>query len=122
MEYTKYDMYKQAEQRGGGWKQTAPYAGPAEAEVPDLSIKATEMVPELPEMDILDLSGEMAHVCPEPPEMGEESCGYCITPAMSYVPMTKWGEPREAEDGFSRGTIFPELDLPFVGEGAVTNG
>ena len=48
----------------------------------------------------------------------ETECGYCITPAMSYTPMQKWGEVYDPDKGFSRGTIFPELDLPFVGEEA----
>ena len=33
---------------------------------------------------------------------------------MSYVPMQKWSRPYEMETGFARGTIFPELDLPFL--------
>lgn len=37
---------------------------------------------------------------------------------MSYVKMQQWDQTYEAETGLERGTIFPELDLPFVGEGA----
>lgn len=40
---------------------------------------------------------------------------------MSYVRMQEWDQTYEAETGLSRGTIFPELDLPFVGEGACRN-
>lgn len=36
--------------------------------------------------------------------------------AMAYVPMQKWRELYEPEMGFSRGTIFKELDLPFLGD------
>ena len=37
--------------------------------------------------------------------------------AMAYVPRQKWGELYTEEVGFQRGTIFPELDKPFIGEG-----
>ncbi|MGI6752181.1 MAG: spore coat associated protein CotJA [Anaerovoracaceae bacterium] len=35
--------------------------------------------------------------------------------AMAYVPFQKWGTVYEASHGLSRGTIFPDLDLPFEG-------
>lgn len=35
--------------------------------------------------------------------------------AMAYVPWQSWGEVYKPTDGFRRGTIFPELDLPFLG-------
>ena len=34
--------------------------------------------------------------------------------AMAYVPWQVWEQPYPLEQGFNRGTIFPELDLPFV--------
>jgi len=37
--------------------------------------------------------------------------------AMAYVPYQLWEMPYEAEIGLSRGTIFPGLDLPFLGGG-----
>ena len=49
------------------------------------------------------------------PPAGE--CGFCITLAMAYIPMQQWQKLYEPEDGFSRGTIFEELDLPFMGKG-----
>ncbi|MDD6073407.1 MAG: spore coat associated protein CotJA [Otoolea sp.] len=33
---------------------------------------------------------------------------------MGYVPMQRWRQPYSLEQGFRRGTIFPELDLPFM--------
>ncbi len=33
--------------------------------------------------------------------------------AMGYVPVQQWQQPYSMEEGFVRGTIFPELDLPF---------
>ena len=35
--------------------------------------------------------------------------------AMAYVPWQRWQETYPLEEGFHRGTIFPELDLPFEG-------
>ncbi|MGN0585391.1 MAG: spore coat associated protein CotJA [Ruminococcus sp.] len=34
---------------------------------------------------------------------------------MAYVPYQQWEQTYDAKEGFSRGTIFPELDLPFAG-------
>lgn len=34
--------------------------------------------------------------------------------AMAYVPWQKWCQTYPMEQGFQRGTIFPELDFPFV--------
>ena len=31
-----------------------------------------------------------------------------------YFPWQVWEQPYPLEQGFNRGTIFPELDLPFV--------
>ncbi|HIS76965.1 MAG TPA: spore coat associated protein CotJA [Candidatus Merdivicinus excrementipullorum] len=42
--------------------------------------------------------------------------------AMAYVPMQKWKETYAPATAIDRGTIFPELDLPFIGEEAVKNG
>ena len=36
--------------------------------------------------------------------------------AMAYVPWQRWQETYPLEEGFHRGTIFPELDLPFEGK------
>ena len=33
---------------------------------------------------------------------------------MGYVPMQQWSQTYSLDQGLSRGTIFPELDLPFV--------
>lgn len=35
--------------------------------------------------------------------------------AMSYVPFQKWNESYPLAKALERGTIFPELDLPFKG-------
>ena len=42
--------------------------------------------------------------------------------AMAYVPFQHWHEPYEDDVALQRGTIFPCLDKPFLGEEAVKNG
>ncbi|MEA4988421.1 spore coat associated protein CotJA [Anaerovorax sp. IOR16] len=37
--------------------------------------------------------------------------------AMAYVPMQVWNGTYEGLRAFERGTIFPDLDLPFSGTG-----
>jgi len=37
--------------------------------------------------------------------------------AMAYVPWQCWNETYKPAEGWHRGTIFPELDLPFLGAG-----
>ena len=37
--------------------------------------------------------------------------------AMAYVPFQKWEPIYNEEEGFDIGTIFPSLDLPFLGRG-----
>lgn len=37
--------------------------------------------------------------------------------AMAYVPWQMWQEIYSTDKGFQRGTIFRELDMPFVGKG-----
>lgn len=40
-----------------------------------------------------------------------------VSLAMAYVPWQTWRDIYDAEKGFHRGTIFEELDLPFMGKG-----
>ena len=41
--------------------------------------------------------------------------------AMAYVPFQQWETPYENDVALSRGTVFPALDKPFIGEEAVKN-
>lgn len=34
--------------------------------------------------------------------------------AMAYVPWQQWQQTYPLDKGFNQGTIFPDLDLPFV--------
>lgn len=42
--------------------------------------------------------------------------------AMAYVPFQQWETPYDSEVALSRGTVFPCLDKPFIGEEAVRRG
>ncbi|MBQ8913468.1 MAG: spore coat associated protein CotJA [Lachnospiraceae bacterium] len=42
--------------------------------------------------------------------------------AMAYVPYQQWKDQYEDDVALQRGTIFPCLDKPFLGEEAVKNG
>ena len=41
---------------------------------------------------------------------------------MSYVPFQQWDTTYDDNVALQRGTLFPKLDLPFIGEEAVPNG
>lgn len=42
--------------------------------------------------------------------------------AMAYVPYQQWAQPYDMDIALARGTIFSQLDLPFLGEGVYGNG
>lgn len=42
-----------------------------------------------------------------------------ISLAMAYVPIQQWEQLYEPSLGLKRGTIFAQLDKPFIGEEAV---
>lgn len=44
-----------------------------------------------------------------------------VSLAMAYVPNQQWQMLYEPAVGFPRGTIFKQLDKPFIGEEAVPN-
>lgn len=61
-----------------------------------------------------------------------KSCANCPQPegrfpdetpvGMFYVPMQSWGKVYDPDAALCRGTLFPDLDKPFIGEEAVRNG
>lgn len=55
--------------------------------------------------------------CPMPKSLFPAETPY----AMAYVPFQQWEQPYDAEAGLDRGTVFPSLDKPFIGEEAVKN-
>ena len=115
----KTDLYQMADRyKQNGWKRVDA-EGDFGLEKAEPKIEAganVEMqIPQRMEMEIEIPQLDIMMAMPAPPEE-ENACGYCITLAMSYTPMQKWNTTYEAEVGFNRGTIFPELDLPFLGE------
>lgn len=61
-----------------------------------------------------------AKVCECKPVMGKFPQSTPV--GMMYVPFQKWEEPYDPELAHSRGTIFPSLDLPFIGKEAAKHG
>lgn len=51
------------------------------------------------------------------PRSQDEDCDYAenCPLAMAYTPMQKWRKLYSAEVALSRGTLFEELDKPFMG-------
>lgn len=48
--------------------------------------------------------------------MEDNKCHHHHKPiGMGYVPVQKWKDTYCIQDAFCKGTIFPELDLPFLG-------
>ena len=45
-----------------------------------------------------------------------------ISYGMAYVPYQSWERIYDPAIALERGTIFPDLDKPFIGEEAVPNG
>lgn len=57
-------------------------------------------------------------------EMRRMSDPFCadVPLAMAYVPMQKWQKLYDPDVALERGTLFLELDKPFIGEEAVCCG
>ena len=51
-----------------------------------------------------------------PPDIFANNCRK-QTLGMAYVPAQKWNSTYDYDTGFMKGTIFPELDMPFQMEG-----
>jgi hypothetical protein len=42
--------------------------------------------------------------------------------AMAYVPWQQWGNVYTVEEAYSKGTLFPDLDKPFLAGGGCRCG
>lgn len=142
MELKKKDLFLQADSgRSSGWTRAvaepvrpspmpetpnnmpapvpmpmpAPTPAPMPTPMPIHMLRPTPMP--LPEPLPMPTPMPMPAPTPLPTPPSGEECGFCVTLAMAYVPMQQWRMLYEPEDGFSRGTIFEELDLPFLGKG-----
>ena len=56
-------------------------------------------------------------IAPMPP-MNDMTCP-CTLLAVPCVPCQSWGKTYEPMTALKRGTVFPVLDLPFMGKGAL---
>ena len=57
-------------------------------------------------------------ISPMPPADNNMTC-QCTLLAVPCVPCQTWGKTYEPVTALKRGTLFPELDLPFMGKGAM---
>lgn len=74
----------------------------------DVEIKPQPPEPQPPECD--------CNPKPEPPQPEPEpQPQQRMVVGMAYVPWQKWQQPYDYEKGLEVGTIFPDLDLPFLG-------
>jgi hypothetical protein len=113
----------------------APMPKPAPAPMPKPAPKpAVREVPFIAELDIsaqaqikapdakCELKEAPAAKKTRPAKAKQAPDGCVCVPAMICISKQKWRELYEAEQGFSRGTLFSELDLPFIGEGDCKRG
>lgn len=122
MERAKNAMYAQAG-KIRGWVQVTPAVPVSESPVVPMPMPmpvpipvpapvVTQVIPAPPVIRLSDLEPEMNMPM---------SAEICTLPVMAHVPGQTWQKLYEIEQGFHRGTIFMELDLPFIGEGACRN-
>lgn len=88
----------------------APAPTPAPAPMPTPAPAPMPMPTPAP----MPMPTPMPTPAPAPMPMPVDCAGTCPL-AMAYVPWQVWDMTYEMEEGFAVGTIFPELDLPFLG-------
>lgn len=64
-----------------------------------------------------DMDDNNSETMPNPDNSGNNGmeCVVGCPLAMAYVPWQQWETPFDMEEGFRVGTVFPSLDLPFLG-------
>lgn len=84
-------------------------------------------MPEItPEPPVSDETGQMPSPAPDvTPDTGSSIPSDSIDPAllalaMGFVPRQSWEIPYDYDVALKRGTIFPALDKPFLGEEALS--
>jgi len=88
----------------------AAYMQPPGMQMPNMHAPHMQM----PDMKMPDMKMPDMHT-PHMPGMNIPD----MVLAMAYVPDQKWDKTYESETGLHRGTIFPELDKPFLGKGGM---
>ena len=63
--------------------------------------------------EVMPMSSGLRCIKPNQPECRDIDS---LPSAIAYVPIQKWKRTYDTDVALERGTIFPELDLPFVGE------
>ena len=92
---------------------------------PDCNVEIKPQPPQQPNPDCMpDMRPQPPEDCtpdikPQPPQQPDQNPD-CMPQqrmalAMAYVPWQKWQQPYDFEKGLMVGTIFPDLDLPFLG-------
>ena len=78
--------------------------------------------PEMPQPPQEPMPPQEPAPSPCPPCLCDENCSCQPQPpqqtmrvGMAYVPWQRWQNPYEYEEGLKAGTIFPDLNLPFLG-------
>ncbi len=71
---------------------------------------------DMSEMDIDNLRQNNEKLYKDAYDKGKNNCPQMVL-AMAYVIDQKWETPYEVNEGLKRGTLFPNLDKPFLGGG-----
>ena len=56
-------------------------------------------------------------VYPMPNHVHQEKCEPVL--AMAYIPRQEWGKTYEPQTALEQGTLFPDLNFPFLGKAGV---
>lgn len=93
----------------------APQQPPMQPNIPPQQPQMQPNMPQQPHVHMPQMT-QPAQACDMPvflrPNREDGMSGKAL--AMAYVPWQPWGQTYSLEQALSRGTIFPELDLPFV--------
>ena len=71
------------------------------------------------DFDLRDLLSPPPHLCSEEsrPSIPRPTPAEPMVLGMAYVPNQSWGDLYEPEEALSKGTIFRNLDYPFMRKG-----
>ena len=67
-------------------------------------------------MDVFCVHPQMTQSYNKASECPSNECLEKLPLAMCYVPMQKWGTVYDPDVALERGTLFPDLDFPFLGK------
>lgn len=101
--------------QNGRPRQSAPQRRPGQAQAA-MAYQEPRVTAPAPQPERIDITPRTAEPeTTQPTEVLTGECNLCTMPlGMAYINWQKWGETYNLETGLSKGTIFPELDLPFL--------